>query len=366
MTHPPSNVEEEMNGSIEVTKEEVLNSIVVQERVSSPKEEDLTFARFCWDKFVCKCVAPLLVIIAIIAGIMTFFGIQAPTREDIPFADFIFSRDGWQGLKAQDLPRWNTRGSGTLKLEMINALEDHWQPYFEQSVLEWNTGDPDVVELSVTPATPDSDCGFQRGKFAVCAGDYGDTTFHGVNEILVYGDSITASVAKLNEYYLARATEARKQYTMCHEIGHGFGLPHSDENFYNLNLGNCMDYTDRPWTNTAPDTSTFELLQQIYGNSRYPEGAPPGGNVVSSGSSGSNGLFRGSNSGEDAPTSIPESIRQRALEAARALESKFANPDSQEDWVQLHRDDYTAAFQIELGGGFFLQAHFLLATGEED
>jgi hypothetical protein len=51
---------------------------------------------------------------------------------------------------------------------------------------------------------------------SVCAGDYGDTTFHGVNEILVYGDSITASVAKLNEYYLASATEARKQYTMCH------------------------------------------------------------------------------------------------------------------------------------------------------
>ena len=51
---------------------------------------------------------------------------------------------------------------------------------------------------------------------SVCAGDYGDTTFHGVNEILVYGGSITASVAKLNEYYLASSTEARKQYTMCH------------------------------------------------------------------------------------------------------------------------------------------------------
>ena len=39
---------------------------------------------------------------------------------------------------------------------------------------------------------------------------------HGVNEILVYGDKITASVAKLNEYYLASSSEARKQYTMCH------------------------------------------------------------------------------------------------------------------------------------------------------
>lgn len=155
-------------------------------------------------------------VIAIAAGAVSFFGIEPPTKDDIPFADFVFSRDGWQGLKAQDLPRWNTRGSGVLRLEMINALEEQWQSYFEQSVQEWSTGDPDVIELSVTPGTPDLDCGFVRGKFAVCAGDYGDTTFHGVNEILVYGDSITASVAKLNEYYLSTATEARKQYTMCH------------------------------------------------------------------------------------------------------------------------------------------------------
>jgi len=51
---------------------------------------------------------------------------------------------------------------------------------------------------------------------SVCNGDYGDNTFHGVNEILVFGGSITASVAKLNEYYMKSATEARKQYTMCH------------------------------------------------------------------------------------------------------------------------------------------------------
>ena len=51
---------------------------------------------------------------------------------------------------------------------------------------------------------------------SVCNGDYGDTSFHGVNEILVFGDSITASVAKLNEFYMATASEARKQYTVCH------------------------------------------------------------------------------------------------------------------------------------------------------
>ncbi|CAB9500978.1 expressed unknown protein [Seminavis robusta] len=345
--------------SIEVTKEEVLYSLEAGQGNSKP-EAPLTFFGFLWNKLCCKFVLPILVLIGIIAAVMTALGIQ-PSKDQIPFADFIFSRDGWEGLDAEDLPRWNNRGSGILKLEMLNALEDHWEPYFTQSIDEWNTGDPDVVELSVTKVPADSGCDFIRGKFAVCAGDYGDTSFHGVNEILVYGDSITASVAKLNEYYLAKATEARKQYTMCHEIGHGFGLPHSDERFYNVNLGNCMDYTDRPWTNTAPDTQTFELLQQIYGASQTPNSNQANaGNVISSASGNSN--LRGDQNDNDGSilTSIPDSIRQRAKDAAYNLERKFADGDNDEDWVQLHRDDATAAFQIDLGDGFSLQAHFLL------
>ena len=121
-----------------------------------------------------------------------------------------------------------------------------------------------------------------------------------------------------------------------------------------------MDYTDRPWTNTAPDTDTFELLQQIYGNPDQPDSSA-GGTVISSESTSSGGSFlRGNDDDED--DSIPESIRQRANEAASNLETKFADKDAHEDWVQLHRDDQTAAFQIELGDGFFLQAHFLLAS----
>jgi len=37
-------------------------------------------------------------------------------------------------------------------------------------------------------------------------------------------------------------------YTVLHLIvtlGHGFGLPHTDERFWNRDQGNCMDYTNR-------------------------------------------------------------------------------------------------------------------------
>jgi hypothetical protein len=117
---------------------------------------------------------------------------------------------------------------------------------------------------------------------------------------------------------------------------------------------------DRPWTNTAPDVTTFKLLNDIYGNPSRPDGVD-GSTVVSSASTNSMGNLRGG----DEPDNIPDWIRQRANDAARNLESKFADNDSDEDWVQLHRDDNTAAFQIELGDGFFLQAHFLLATDED-
>lgn len=53
---------------------------------------------------------------------------------------------------------------------------------------------------------------------------------------------------------------------MCHELGHGLGLGHTDENFHNKDLGNCMDYTERPENNMHPDTLNFEALEQMYGN----------------------------------------------------------------------------------------------------
>jgi hypothetical protein len=174
------------------------------------------------------------------------------------------------------------------------------------------------------------------------------------------------------------------------EIGHGLGLPHADENFFNMNLGNCMDYTDRPWTNTAPDTQTFNLLQQMYGTttptstttsttpttSTYPnnqekekenekdeEKDDDGYHSENSSSSGTVLSFESGNSNlQQGEASIPDTIRQRAREAAAHLEQKFADEGSHEDWVELHRDDATAGFQIELGDGYFLQAHFLLAT----
>jgi hypothetical protein len=47
----------------------------------------------------------------------------------------------------------------------------------------------------------------------------------------------------MNEFYLLTESDDQKLYTMCHEMGHGFGLPHWDEDFFNKDMGTCMDYT---------------------------------------------------------------------------------------------------------------------------
>ena len=54
--------------------------------------------------------------------------------------------------------------------------------------------------------------------------------------------------------------------SQCHEIGHGFGLPHRDEIANNADLGSCLDYTYRFENNKRPDTVVdFENLKLLYG-----------------------------------------------------------------------------------------------------
>jgi hypothetical protein len=49
------------------------------------------------------------------------------------------------------------------------------------------------------------------------------------------------------------------------QVGHGFGLPHTDENFNNADLGNCLDYTNRPSNNLRPGAYNCDRLKTMYG-----------------------------------------------------------------------------------------------------
>ena len=178
----------------------------------------------------------------------------------------------------------------------------------------------------------------------VCNGDYGDTGWRGINElILTDKNQIVSSVAKMNEYYLTSSTSALdKQYTMCHEIGHGFGLPHTDENFMNSPLGDCLDYSNSVSENQKPGQVNYDKLAEVYG-------------VVSS----SRQLRQRQITTDDQMFRTVE-IPHTAKNVFREKINAFVVGGENEDWTLLHRHPYGEVHAIEIGDGFHGRVNILL------
>jgi len=180
----------------------------------------------------------------------------------------------WDTMNGTVVPRlgpdafgWYTQSIG-LKLDILNACDDEYQPFVQEAIANWENGSPiDSLTLSTTRIDYESVCESVIGKMKICNGDYGPTKWRGLNEVTLNQrqNTIYTSSAQLNDFYLNLESDAQKLYTSCHELGHGFGLPHWDENFFNRDLGNCMDYTQNPSKNSRPDKSNFLYLAQLYG-----------------------------------------------------------------------------------------------------
>ncbi len=123
---------------------------------------------------------------------------------------------------------WVNQGKG-LELEVVNALDDTWQTEFELAVSDWDNGSPDSMTLTVTRGEVDYSCKEQDGALKVCSGNFGDTGWLGITDMMYIESTgeVLISVAKMNEYYLRNADSAIRQFTMCHQLGHGYGLPHT-------------------------------------------------------------------------------------------------------------------------------------------
>lgn len=151
---------------------------------------------------------------------------------------------------------------GGLHLTLRNALDDTWQEAFDAAVDDWS--ESSALVLTRERVEVDHTCLRVDGVMVVCNANFGATGWVGINENSIRGGTIESSVAKMNEYYLRNADGAHRQFTMCHELGHGFGLPHTDENPYNSNLGDCLDYTDDPEENLPPGDVNMAKLENMY------------------------------------------------------------------------------------------------------
>lgn len=178
------------------------------------------------------------------------------------------------------------RISNPFTLKLGDNVSSTWDGHLLTAAADWDNGAeliytdpatgatstyPDVLNLTIVPGTGGSNCKSSTGTVQVCNRKYGFNGWLGIAQIWIDTNShIVKGITKMNDSYFNTSTYNKpewRQFVMCQEIGHTFGLDHQDENFNNANLGSCMDYTSDPSTNQHPNAHDFEQLASIYGHS---------------------------------------------------------------------------------------------------
>ncbi len=162
---------------------------------------------------------------------------------------------------------WGTyhwaRTSNPFTMKLGDNVTSVWDGYLATASSDWTQST--VLDTIVVPGgTRARRCAITSGRIEVCNAAYGNTGWLGVAGISISGGHITGSYVKLNDSY--SMTSAEKAMVTCQEIGHGFGLGHQDENFYNAPLGSCMDYTQTSTagSNQHPNQHDYDQLVTIY------------------------------------------------------------------------------------------------------
>ena len=165
--------------------------------------------------------------------------------------------------------------SNSLTLSIGDNVTSQWDERLAQASNDWSQSA--ILDANiVTGATNPKNCKAVAGRVEVCNSKYGNNGWLGIASIWVSGSHIAKGTVKLNDTYFNAAkynTVAWRNMVVCQEVGHTFGLNHQDEDFNNLNLGTCMDYTNDP-TGTAgtngalnnehPNTHDYDELALIY------------------------------------------------------------------------------------------------------
>jgi hypothetical protein len=180
----------------------------------------------CTNMKIAQYLVPIILIILCAVGLVITSGNGSRLSPALGNFNSANVEDPFAGV---DVPFWESKGGKGLELTMVNALEDRWQVVFALAIADWDFGNPDALTLNTEQIDHDVICDSIDGKVKVCNGDYGDTKWRGINIAVVNSKTgyMEASSAKMNEFYLATGGTAMMQYTMCHEVGHSLGLPHS-------------------------------------------------------------------------------------------------------------------------------------------
>jgi hypothetical protein len=185
------------------------------------------------------------------------------------FAILVFSFNGLPPTVSADHSWGNyhwARTANPFTLELGKNLSSAWSGYLATAADDWSASV--VLDTVVKPGrTTSRACKATNGRVEVCNNRYGSNGWLGLAQIWVSGNHIVKGIVKVNDSYFntsAYNTPAWRNLVMCQEVGHTLGLDHQDEDFYNANLGTCMDYTNNPSDNQHPNTHDYEQLEIIY------------------------------------------------------------------------------------------------------
>lgn len=158
------------------------------------------------------------------------------------------------------------RTANPFTLKLGDNVNSSWDSYLSVASSDWN--DSSVLSTAIVPGLVNpKTCKGTLGRVEVCNSKYGNNGWLGIAQVWASGNHITKGTVKMNDTYFITPTYNTpewKQFVVCQEIGHTFGLDHQDENFNNPNLGTCMDYTNNPTTNQHPNAHDYAQLESIY------------------------------------------------------------------------------------------------------
>ncbi len=180
-------------------------------------------------------------------------------------ANVAYANHSWGGY------HW-ARTANPFTVKLGNNLTSAWNSFLQTASSDWSVSS--VLDTSIVTGANKKNCGPVSGRVEVCDKTYGNNGWLGIASIWVSGLHITQGTVKVNDTYFNTPTyntSAWKQFVVCQEIGHTFGLDHQDENFSNANLGTCMDYTNDPsgllkkqLSNEHPNLHDYSQLETIY------------------------------------------------------------------------------------------------------
>ena len=190
-----------------------------------------------------------------------------------------------------DISTADSNGAPLILGDNLALSDPNWSNSLVNASSDWNAlvdpasinPEPVLYNKVIRPEGGlNTSCDPVAGRIEVCNDAYGtDTGWLGIASIwATRGGSkhITQGVVKLNDFFFDLPlydSDPWRDFVMCQEVGHTFGLDHQDVDFSNLNLGTCMDYTNAPSggvfegfdygsSNVHPNAHDYETLAAIY------------------------------------------------------------------------------------------------------